>query len=107
MASADVEIPKQYKAAVYDQPGKISTKVETLDTPEPGPNEVLIKLYDWPPLSCSSESPCIYELHTLLIISHRTYSGVCHSDLGVMESSVIHSNSFPSLFRSVLNPSDK
>ncbi|KAI4089196.1 MAG: hypothetical protein LQ348_001270 [Seirophora lacunosa] len=44
MASADVEIPKQYKAAVYDAPGKISTKIETLDTPEPGPGEVLIKL---------------------------------------------------------------
>ncbi|KAL8962711.1 MAG: hypothetical protein Q9193_000929 [Seirophora villosa] len=39
MASADVEIPKQYKAAVYDAPGKISTKIETLDTPEPGPGE--------------------------------------------------------------------
>ncbi|KAL9014525.1 MAG: hypothetical protein Q9173_000826 [Seirophora scorigena] len=61
MASADVEIPKQYKAAVYDAPGKISTKIETLDTPEPGPGEVLIKL---------------------------THSGVCHSDLGIMENSV-------------------
>ena len=41
----DVQVPKQYKACVYDQPGKISTKVETLDTPEPGPGEVLINLY--------------------------------------------------------------
>jgi propanol-preferring alcohol dehydrogenase len=55
-----VEVPKQYKAAVYDQPGKISTKVEELDIPEPGPGEVLIKL---------------------------THSGVCHSDLGVMTCS--------------------
>ncbi len=39
------EIPKQYKACVYDSPGKISTKVEMLDTPEPGPGEVLINLY--------------------------------------------------------------
>ncbi|KAL9603386.1 MAG: hypothetical protein Q9219_001248 [cf. Caloplaca sp. 3 TL-2023] len=44
MAAADVDIPKQYKAAVYDEPGKISTKVQTLDTPEPGPGEVLINL---------------------------------------------------------------
>lgn len=42
---ADVQIPKQYKACVYDQPGKISTKVEMLDTPEPGPGEVLVNLY--------------------------------------------------------------
>ncbi|KAL8731737.1 MAG: hypothetical protein Q9166_003184 [cf. Caloplaca sp. 2 TL-2023] len=42
--TAAVEIPKQYRAAVYDEPGKISTKVETLDTPEPGPGEVLINL---------------------------------------------------------------
>ena len=39
------EIPKQYKACVYDQPGKISTKIEILETPEPGQGEVLINLY--------------------------------------------------------------
>ncbi|KAF2737538.1 GroES-like protein [Polyplosphaeria fusca] len=51
------ELPKKYKAAVYDKPGSISTKIEELDMPEPGPGEVLINL---------------------------THSGVCHSDLGVM-----------------------
>ncbi|KAI5370094.1 Putative GroES-like superfamily, alcohol dehydrogenase-like, NAD(P)-binding domain superfamily [Septoria linicola] len=51
------EIPKKYKAVIYDEPGKISTKVVELDTPEPGPGEVLVNL---------------------------THSGVCHSDLGVM-----------------------
>lgn len=38
------EIPKTYKAVVYDKPGSISTKIEELNTPEPGPNEVLIRL---------------------------------------------------------------
>jgi hypothetical protein len=38
------ELPKTYKACVYDQPGKISTKVVSLDVPEPGPGEVLVKL---------------------------------------------------------------
>ncbi|KAL8777108.1 MAG: hypothetical protein Q9213_008007 [Squamulea squamosa] len=57
---ATVDIPKQYKAAVYDAPGNLSSKVETLDTPEPGTGEVLINL---------------------------THSGVCHSDLGIMENS--------------------
>ncbi|KAL5116061.1 hypothetical protein ACEQ8H_006073 [Pleosporales sp. CAS-2024a] len=52
-----VDIPKKYKAAVYDKPGSISTKIEELDMPEPGPGEVLINL---------------------------THSGVCHSDMGVM-----------------------
>ena len=61
MATAEVEIPKQYTAAIYDEPGKISTKIEKLDMPEPGAGEVLIRL---------------------------THSGVCHSDLGVMENSV-------------------
>lgn len=42
---AAVEIPKKYKALVYDNPGTISTKVVELDTPEPGPGEVLINLY--------------------------------------------------------------
>ncbi|KAE8451081.1 hypothetical protein EG329_004753 [Mollisiaceae sp. DMI_Dod_QoI] len=30
-------IPHTYKAAVYDQPGQISIKIEELPTPEPGP----------------------------------------------------------------------
>lgn len=51
------ELPKTYKAVVYDAPGKISTKVVDLDMPEPGPGEVLINL---------------------------SHSGICHSDLGVM-----------------------
>lgn len=41
----DVQIPKKHKAIVYDKPGSISTKIEELDVPEPGPGEVLINLY--------------------------------------------------------------
>ncbi|CAK4032052.1 Alcohol dehydrogenase 2 [Lecanosticta acicola] len=52
-----VDIPKKHKAVIYDEPGKVSTKVVEIDTPEPGPGEVLVNL---------------------------THSGVCHSDLGVM-----------------------
>jgi propanol-preferring alcohol dehydrogenase len=40
-----IDIPKKYKAAVYDKPGSISTKIEELDVPEPGAGEVLINLY--------------------------------------------------------------
>jgi hypothetical protein len=43
-ANMSVDIPKKYKAAVYDKPGSISTKIEELDMPEPGPGEVLINL---------------------------------------------------------------
>ena len=39
------EIPKTFKGAIYDEPGKISTKIVDLDMPEPGPGEVLINLY--------------------------------------------------------------
>jgi hypothetical protein len=39
------ELPRTYKACVYDEPGKISTKVVDLDMPEPGPGEVLINLF--------------------------------------------------------------
>lgn len=53
-------IPKKYRACVYDKPGEVSTKVVELDTPEPGPGEVLINL---------------------------THSGVCHSDFGIMTNS--------------------
>lgn len=38
------EIPSHYKAIVYDKPGEISTKIETLETPKPGVGEVLINL---------------------------------------------------------------
>ncbi|KAK8200250.1 alcohol dehydrogenase 2 [Phyllosticta capitalensis] len=59
MAAAP-ELPKKYKAIVFDKPGSHSTKLVELDMPEPGPGEVLINL------SCS---------------------GVCASDHGVMMSS--------------------
>lgn len=39
-----LDLPKTYKACVYDQPGKISTEVVSLDMPEPGPGEVLVNL---------------------------------------------------------------
>jgi len=39
------DIPKTYKGCVYDEPGKVSTKVVDLDMPEPGSGEVLINLY--------------------------------------------------------------
>lgn len=42
---AGEELPKTYKAAVYDQPGKISTKVVEKPIPEPAAGDVLIKLY--------------------------------------------------------------
>jgi len=54
------EIPKKMRAAVYDKPGSVSTAVKELDTPEPGPGDVLVRL---------------------------THSGVCHSDFGIMTSS--------------------
>jgi len=54
------ELPKTFKAAVYDKPGEVSTKVTELDMPEPGPGEILVKL---------------------------SHSGVCHSDFGVMTCS--------------------
>jgi alcohol dehydrogenase, propanol-preferring len=38
------EIPKKYKAIVYDKPGSISTKIEELETPEPGAGDVLVRL---------------------------------------------------------------
>lgn len=37
-------LPTKYKAVVYDEPGKISTKVVELDIPEPAAGDVLIKL---------------------------------------------------------------
>ncbi|KAF7593387.1 hypothetical protein BBP40_011576 [Aspergillus hancockii] len=57
---ATPEIPMKQKAAVYDRPGTISTKVVEIDVPEPGTGEVLINL---------------------------THSGVCHSDHSVMTNS--------------------
>lgn len=38
------DIPKKYKAVIYDKPGTISTKIVELDTPEPGPGDVLVRL---------------------------------------------------------------
>jgi propanol-preferring alcohol dehydrogenase len=42
--AAPVELPKTYKAAIYDNPGTISTKIVEKEVPEPGPGEVLINM---------------------------------------------------------------
>jgi propanol-preferring alcohol dehydrogenase len=66
---ADVQIPKKHKAAVYDKPGSISTKIEELDVPEPGAGEVLINLY------VSLSSP-ISHTH-----QNRLLPGLIHTDI--------------------------
>ena len=40
-----MSIPTTQKAAVFDEPGKVSTQVVDLPVPEPGPGEVLVNLY--------------------------------------------------------------
>lgn len=40
----EFKVPKTYKAAIYDAPGTISTKVVELETPVPGSGQVLINL---------------------------------------------------------------
>ncbi|KIA75476.1 alcohol dehydrogenase [Aspergillus ustus] len=50
-------IPTTHRALIYDQPGTASVKLTTINTPTPGPGDVLVRL---------------------------THSGVCHSDWGVM-----------------------
>ncbi|KAF5706581.1 alcohol dehydrogenase 2 [Fusarium mundagurra] len=52
--------PSSHKAAVYDKPGELSTKVVDIETPSPSAGEVLVKL---------------------------SHSGVCHSDLSIMKNS--------------------
>lgn len=32
--ASQVDLPKKYRACIYDEPGKISTKVVELDMPE-------------------------------------------------------------------------
>jgi alcohol dehydrogenase, propanol-preferring len=44
VAEKTFDVPKKFKAIVYDKPGTISTKIEEHDTPEPGVGEVLIRL---------------------------------------------------------------
>lgn len=44
MSTEVPKIPKTQKAVVYDDPGKVSTKVVDLPVPEPGPGDVLINL---------------------------------------------------------------
>ncbi|KAL2837376.1 alcohol dehydrogenase II [Aspergillus pseudodeflectus] len=57
---AAAQIPKTQKAAIYDNPGTISTRVVEVGVPEPGEGEVLVRL---------------------------SHSGICHSDLSVMMKS--------------------
>lgn len=60
MSSINTNIPAHHKAAIYDNPGNVSVKIQTIETPKPKQGEVLVRL---------------------------THSGVCHSDLGIMMNS--------------------
>lgn len=60
-STGNSKVPKMHKACVYDNPGSCSIAVRQVETPEPGPGEVLVKL---------------------------THSGICHSDYGVMMNTV-------------------
>lgn len=80
---AALEIPKKQKAAVYDQPGTVSTKIEEIDVPEPGAGEVLINLYVSRPEYFSVEwKRCVILLNQKLRCflrtdkDNRTHSGV-------------------------------
>lgn len=62
------ELPRTYKACVYDEPGKISTKVVDLDMPEPGSGEVLINLsvpYDGDQVTNATRLTSSITAHTL------------------------------------------
>ncbi|KAK1756752.1 alcohol dehydrogenase [Echria macrotheca] len=61
--TAEIQIPKEHRAVVYDKPGQVSTAVVTVPTPTPGVGEVLIRL---------------------------THSGVCSSDHGIMTQQWSH-----------------
>ncbi|KAI1628220.1 putative alcohol dehydrogenase [Exophiala viscosa] len=50
-------LPSRHTAIIYDNPGTPSVQIVTVDTPRPGPGDVLVRI---------------------------THSGVCHSDWGVM-----------------------
>jgi hypothetical protein len=43
-APAPEPAKKTHKAAIYDKPGTISTKIVDVETPAPGPGEVLVQL---------------------------------------------------------------
>ena len=44
-SQAPPELPKTFKAMTYDDPGKISTKMDEHPLPEPEAGQVLIHLY--------------------------------------------------------------
>ena len=44
MTSTNTQPPRQHKAAVYDSPGTISTKIEMVETPKPGLRQVLVNM---------------------------------------------------------------
>lgn len=57
--AAEYQIPKTHKAAVYDNPGTVSIKIEDVETPEPGPGEVLVHLS----VASASYLTCLFTVH--------------------------------------------
>lgn len=59
---ATPDIPKKQKAAVFDQPGTVSTKVVEIDVPEPGAGQVLINLLVYPRRLCAAFPVLIHRI---------------------------------------------
>ena len=70
----EVEIPTHYKACVYDAPGKVSTKVEQIEMPEPvGRFEALSAF--------SRNASCLITFKTCLVMSKGLEDGDADSEL--------------------------
>ncbi|KAF9894980.1 hypothetical protein FE257_004604 [Aspergillus nanangensis] len=41
-----MQVPQTHKALIYDRPGEVSTRLVEVDTPTPGPGQILIKMYN-------------------------------------------------------------
>ncbi|KAJ4506424.1 hypothetical protein HRR90_008936 [Exophiala dermatitidis] len=64
---ASVAVPSRHKALVYDNPGKLSAKIEEIETPKPGVGEVLVNLTH----SGGKKQFGVVEIHL-------QFSGFCH-----------------------------
>lgn len=64
---------------VYDQPGKVSIKRVSIETPELGAGQVLVRLLVYVVMMGSVP---------LADTSDRTHTGVCYSDHGLMTNAV-------------------
>ncbi|GIK05270.1 hypothetical protein Aspvir_009374 [Aspergillus viridinutans] len=107
-----MQVPQTHKAVVYDKPGIISTRIVELDTPSPGPGQILVKMWvklltGWHLVALTSQTQYPFWNMPLRPQPHDEYEPVKSGQVGGHEGVGVVAQLGPSCEHSGVNIGDR